>query len=187
MPVRSATVGMLAIAGCCLLQPGQQLARATPLPSPEPHSHKPVASDTAAVALPVFQPGLWQYRRTVMNNDSPRPQVSMLRKCADPTTEIREKMAQLESRSCRFAPFSLRYGRYYSSWTCPTPEGPTRFRAVLIVRGAAGYTDLSEMHSTQHRARQTIEAQRIGECPASRPLPPRNPNLKPTPHGELRG
>jgi hypothetical protein len=111
----------------------------------------------------------------------------MLRKCADPTTEIREKMAQLESRSCRFAAFSRRYGRYYSSWTCPTPEGATSFRAVLIVRGTAGYTDLSEMHSTQHRARQTIEAQRIGECPESRSLPPRNPNLKPTPHGELRG
>lgn len=109
----------------------------------------------------------------------------MLRKCADPSTEIREKMTQLESRSCRFAPLSRHYSRYYSSWTCPTPEGPTSFRAVLIVRGAAGYTDLTEMHSTQRRTRQTIEAQRIGECPES--LPPGNPHFKSTPHGELRG
>jgi len=38
---------------------------------------------------------------------------------------------------------------------------------VLIVRGAAGYTDLSEVRSAQHLARQKIEATRIGECPAS--------------------
>jgi hypothetical protein len=117
------------------------------------------------VELPAFQAGLWQYRRTVVKDDSPSPRISMLRKCADPSTEIRTKMAQLESRSCRFAPLVRRRGRYLSTWICPTPEGPTRFRAVLIVKGATGYTDLSEMRSAQHVARQRIEATRIGACP----------------------
>jgi hypothetical protein len=40
---------------------------------------------------------------------------------------------------------------------------------VLIVRGPGGYTDLSEMRTTVHVARQKIEAARIGECPASTP------------------
>jgi len=93
----------------------------------------------------------------------------MLRKCADPSTEIRKKMAELGKRSCRFAPLTHRLHRYTSSWVCPTPLGPTRFRAVLIVRGTAGYTDLSEMRTTQHVTRQRIEAARIGECPASGP------------------
>ena len=167
MPVRSAVFGSLTIVGCCLLPPFAHPARATPGPTPSPHHQKPAKTAAGAVELPFFQPGLWEYRRTVMNDDSPGPQVSMLRKCADPSTEIRQKKAQLESRSCKFAPLARRHGRYISSWTCPTPLGPTKFRAVLIVRGAVRYTDLSEMRAANHFARQRIEAAWIGECSTS--------------------
>ena len=114
----------------------------------------------------------------------------MLRKCADPSTEIREKMVQLKRRSCEFAPLAHRRGRYFSSWICPTPLGPTRFRAVLIVKGANGYTDLSEIRTREHVARQRIEATRIGECPESgtvTPGAPGTPNSRPTPPPEVRG
>jgi hypothetical protein len=111
----------------------------------------------------------------------------MLRKCADPSTEIRKKMAELGKRSCQFAPLAHLWGRYVTSWTCPTPLGPTRFRAVLIVRGAVAYTDLSEMRTAEHVARQRIEAARIGECPASGTVTPGTPHPKPTPHPEVRG
>jgi hypothetical protein len=120
-----------------------------------------------AAEVPFFEPGLWEYRRTVVKEGSPSPQISMLRKCADPSTEIRKKFVELGKRSCRFAPLAHRHHRYISSWICATPLGPTRFRAVLIVRGTAGYTDLSEMRTTEHVARQRIEAARIGECPAN--------------------
>ena len=169
MPVRSAAFGTLAIVVCCLLLPTGQPARANTEPSGSPHHHKPLQTTAAAAQLPVFQAGLWQYRRTVVNSDSPTPQVSMLKKCADPSTEIREKMAQLGHNGCQFAPLARRHGRYISSWTCPTPLGPTRFSAVLIVRGAVRYTDLSEMRAANHFARQRIEAARIGECAASGP------------------
>jgi len=175
MPVRRAVFGTLTIVGCCLLPPFAQPARATPAPPPGPHQHKPAITAAAAVELPFFQPGLWEYRRTVLKDDSPGPQVSMLRKCADPSTEIRTKMAQLKNRSCRFAPLTRRRGRYFSSWICPTPEGPARFRAVLIVKGTTRYTDLSEMRNAQHLARQRIEAAWIGECSAGGGLPNRHP------------
>jgi hypothetical protein len=134
------------------------------------------------VELPFFQPGLWEYRRTVVKDDSPGPQISMLRKCADPSTEIRNKMVELGKRSCRFARLAHRHHRYISSWTCPTPLGPARFRAVLIVRGTVGYTDLSEMRTTDHLTRQRIEAARIGECPASGPGRQFRPNPRAMEH-----
>jgi hypothetical protein len=165
MPVRSAAFGTLVIVVCCLLPPAGEPAHANTEPSRSPHPHKP-AGTAAAVELPVLQPGLWQYRRTVVKDDSPAPQISVLRKCADPSTEIRKKMSELEKRSCRFAPLTHRQHRYISSWICPTPLGTTRFRAVLIVRGTVGYTDLSEMRVMEHMTRQRIEAVRIGECPA---------------------
>ena len=58
----------------------------------------------------------------------------------------------------------------------PTPLGPTKFHAVLIVRGTVSYTDLSEMRTTEHVTRQRIEATRIGECPASEPGRQFHPN-----------
>jgi len=167
MPVRSTAFGTLATALCCLLLPTAQPAHANTEPSRSPEHHKPVQTNAAAVQLPVFQAGLWQYRRTVVNSDSPTPHVSILKKCADPSTEIREKMAQLGHNGCQFAPLARRHGRYISSWTCPTPLGPTTFRAVLIVRGAVRYTDLSEMRAANHFARQRIEAAWIGECSTS--------------------
>jgi hypothetical protein len=182
MPLRSAVFGTLTTVGCCLLAPVGHPAHANTEPPRSTH-HKPATKAAAAVELPFFEPGLWEYRRTVVKDDSPGPQVSMLRKCADPSAEIRRKIAELGKRSCRFAPLAHRLHRYISSWTCPTPLGPTRFRAVLTVRGTAGYTDLSEMRTTEHVARQRIEAARIGECPASghdrqfRPNPQAMPHL----------
>lgn len=166
MSLRSAAFGTFTTLGCCLLAPLGQPANANTEP---PHSthNKPAAA--APVELPFFAPGLWEYRRTVVKDGVPAPEISMLRKCADPSTEIRTKMAELGKRSCQFAPLTRRHQRYFSRWICPTPLGPTRFRAVLIVRGTVGYTDLSEMRTNEHVARQRIEAARIGECPASGP------------------
>ena len=167
MSLRSAVLGPLTL-GCCLFPGLGQPAHATTEPPHSTHD-KPATAAAPAVELPFFQPGLWEYRRTVVQDGVPSPQISMLRKCADPSVEIRRKMAELGKRGCRFAPLTRRHQRYFSRWVCPTPLGPTRFRAVLIVRGTAGYTDLSEMRTTEHVTRQRIEAARIGECPANGP------------------
>jgi len=166
MSLRSAAFGTLTTVGCTLLPPLVDPAQAITEPPPGTH-HKPSVLGAATVELPSFQPGLWQYRRTVTSDAAPAPRVSTLMKCADPSTEIRKKMADLGKRSCQFAPLAYRHHRYLSSWTCPTPLGPTRFRAVLIVRGTVGYTDVSEMRTPEHISRQKIEATRIGDCPAS--------------------
>jgi hypothetical protein len=133
------------------------------------------------VELPFFEPGLWEYRRTLVKDGIPSRQITVLRKCADPSTEIREKMAQLRKRDCQFAPLVHRLHRYNSSWICPTVLGPTRFHAVLIVRGSVGYTDLSEMRTTESVTRQRIEAARIGDCPASGPEKQFRPHPQPPP------
>lgn len=167
MPVRSGAFGTLAAVSCGVLSWVGHPAHATP-EAPRTH-HKPASSTATAVEVPVFQPGLWRYRQTVMKDDSVAPQISVLQRCADPSTEIRGKMVQLGHKGCHFAPLARRRGRYITSWTCPTPLGLTRFRAVLMVRGAVSYTDLSEMRAATHVARQRIDAAWIGECPASAP------------------
>src|SRR5437762_1186403 len=48
--------------------------------------------ETSAVELSRFQPGRWEYRRTVLSGQSARPQISAVRKCADPGADISEKI-----------------------------------------------------------------------------------------------
>ena len=174
MPDRGTYLGTQ-ILGCCVLMLFGHGARAA--------NTEQAATTPAAVELPSFEPGLWEFRRTVLSGQSAKPQVSTVRKCADPTAGIREKMAALEKKNCQFTPLRKREDHYLSSWTCPTPKGPVRFRDVLIVKDPMSYEDASEMHSTHHVTQQKIEARRLGDCPglgAGAPLPS-TPKAQPHP------
>lgn len=164
MPVRSARFGTVTILSCSALVPLGPDARGA-----EPT--QPSAATSMAAKVSTFEPGLWEYRRIQVTSDSARPRLATLRKCADPSTEIRTKMAQLKGRDCQFEPPVLRDGGYVSSWTCPTPRGPISYRHVLIVRDPTSYLSMSETRLGPLVVRQKMEARRVGECPV--PSPPR--------------
>ena len=162
MPVSSARFRTLTILGGCAVMFLGQSARGADPPVPAPAG--------SAADLPDFQPGLWEYRRLALTSDSPRPRFDTLRKCADPSAEIRSKKAQLESRGCQFAPVVRRDGRYVSSWTCPTPEGPVTYRHMLIVTDRTSYAAISEIRlGRQRMMHQKMQARRLGECPHGAP------------------
>jgi hypothetical protein len=163
MPVRSPQLTtMIAVSACLLvLITGTAVRAAEP-----PAAAAPTAgSETSAVELPRFQAGLWEYRRTLVRGDTAKPQVTTIKKCADPAAEMREKIEDLRKKNCQFTPLRRNEDHYLSSWLCPTPSGPMRFRDVLIARDLTSYQDVSETHSAQHVTQQKIEARRLGECP----------------------
>lgn len=141
--------------------------------APEPASSAP---QETAPELPHFKPGLWEYRRTVTNGPSAKPQVSTVRKCVDPTADIRSKMSMLKTRNCQFTPLSKKQDHYISNWTCPTPNGPISFRDVFIVKDLTSYENVSEIHTAQHVSQQKIEATRVGECPKATAPGPQAPS-----------
>ena len=149
------------VCGCCLIGHATAVRAAEPAPAPG-------AAMAAGVELPQFKPGLWEYRRTVVSGQASKPQVTTVRKCTDPSAEIRSKMSTLKSKNCEFTPLTKKQDRYLSSWTCPTPKGPMRFRDVLTVKDLTSYEDTSEVHSAEHVTQQRIEATRVGECPKGR-------------------
>ncbi len=125
-------------------------------------------SASSAAELPHLQPGLWEYRRTVLNGSAGKPpQASELKKCSDPTAEFRQKMADLEKKGCHFSPTQRRPEGYVSNWTCVTSSGLVQFHDVLIVQSDTSYQDVIEARSGQQVVRSTIDAQRVDECPAS--------------------
>ena len=144
-------------------------------PAPD-ESHPPSA--VGPVELPTLRSGLWEYRRTFMPANTSEPQVATIRKCGDPGADMREKTDRLKAKGCEFLPLKHQGERYISSWTCKTPEGPLRFRDVLVVTDANRYVVESESHSPEHVSRQKIDAVRVGECPGVGVSAPMTPTPK---------
>jgi hypothetical protein len=185
MPVRwSDRKTITVVAGFSLLMAGTALSAADPESAPPAAAAAPAApSERAAVGLPTFRVGLWEYRRTSLKAGTTKPQVSTVRKCTDPGAEMREKMETLAKKGCQFAPLKRSSDRYISSWTCQTPTGAIRFRDVLRAKDADSYEDLSETHTAHHVTQQKIEAMRVGECPGLGSGAPLKPTRKPRTHG----
>src|SRR2546423_15712459 len=103
MTVRSLHLASAALVSTVLLFSGAPSTRAA---DPEP------VQDTAAVELPSFRPGLWEYRRTLMRSGG--AQGSTTRKCTHPGGEMRGKITELKKKKCQFAPLQ-RNGEDYTS------------------------------------------------------------------------
>ena len=144
---------------------------------------QPAATPTpeAAAALPSFQPGLWEYRRTMFNQGSDKPQVSTVTKCTDPTSDIRQKMESLKAKNCQFTSPRHIQDHYVSNWICQTPNGPARFHDVLTATDATKYVDVSEAQLSQRVTRSRLEAVRLGDCRSDKPGALSRPSAKPAP------
>lgn len=127
----------------------------------------PLWSAPVTADLPAFQPGLWEYQRTVMTAAESRPQHSSIKKCSDPSQEIKQKLAQLQHKGCQFSPVTVRGNQYLSTWRCPASSGQLVDRNVVTVISYTSYQDDNEVRSGEHVSRSTVMARRFGECPAT--------------------
>ena len=120
---------------------------------------------TVVTELPAFQPGLWEYQRTVLTAADPKPQKSSIRKCSDPSSEIKQRMSELQRKGCQFSPLLTRGKQYLSTWRCPVSSGALIDRNVVTVHSDVSYQDDNEVHAGEHMSRSTVVANRLGECP----------------------
>ena len=127
----------------------------------------PLYSAPTAGELPAFQPGFWEYQRTVSTAAKSDPQHSSVRKCSDPTNEIKQKLTELQHKGCQFSPVMVRGNQYFSTWRCPASSGPLVDRNVVTVISFTSYQDQNEVRSGEHVSRSTVIAKRVGECPAA--------------------
>lgn len=144
-----------------------QTVRPAPAPAPGPApTSAPAATATVPTGLPAFQPGLWEYRRTMMNGGlRGKPQTAIVKKCGDPSSDIQQKLADLKRKGCRFTPLAQTGNRYQSSWICPATDGFAATRDLVTVKSATGYEDDNETHLGQRTVHSKIVATRLGECP----------------------
>jgi len=151
------------------------LAGAPPAPTARAAGDAAPPQSGAEADVPALQPGMWQYERTVTSrNRTPPGQPSLapskpvqtkVSKCANPTEEMRNKIAELKKKGCRFLPTVHTGNTYRASWACPTHGGVLALAQVLTVENDRGYEDDSEARFEEQVTRTKIVATRVGDCP----------------------
>jgi hypothetical protein len=138
-----------------------------------PPTASPVSQPAKTAELPAFQPGLWEYQRTMLSTADGRPQTSSVRKCSDPTSEIRRKLDELHHKGCQFSRVLNKGSHYQSTWSCPSSNGPVVVRDTVTVNSASSYQDDNQIKAGARITHSTIVANRLGDCPDSKTgLPP---------------
>jgi hypothetical protein len=115
--------------------------------------------------LPAFTPGYWQYQRMIVATGTPRPQKTSVKKCSNPSDEIRQKLSDLQHKGCEFTPLTQQGNRYVSSWKCKSAEGALIAHSVVTVKSETSYQDDSEVRNGERLVHSRVIATRISDCP----------------------
>ncbi len=120
--------------------------------------------------LQELEPGLWEYTRSQLRTGESKPHTQTLRRCSDPHSEIKTKIAELGARGCTFRPIKQQGSRYEMIWSCKIEADQTvSMRDVITVTGPGGYHDESDAIVPQGATHTSLSAIRVGDCtPAER-------------------
>jgi hypothetical protein len=162
---RHCSAGVLGLVALLCMGPG---FGANP---PPPPAGAQAATRAAPVQLPAFHPGWWEYRRTLQTSQRGAPQVTVIKRCVDPTSEIKQKMGQLKQKGCVFSGLTKDGDRYKTSGTCQGTGAKVSIQQLLTASNADSYKDESQTRRGDFTNRSTILARRLGECPAPAPGP----------------
>jgi hypothetical protein len=145
-----------------------QVAGALPGAGETPPATAPALQPATGAGLPTFQPGLWEYQRTVLNMGDVHPQKSSVTKCSDPTGEIRQKLDELKHKGCQFSRPPSRGNHYQSIWKCPSRSGLLVVRDSVTVNSSSSYQADNQIKAGGRITHSTIVATRLGDCPDSK-------------------
>ena len=117
--------------------------------------------------MPAFQPGLWEYRRTVESAAHPDAQPDTVRKCSDPLNDIRRKMTEMLGKGCRLIGIKHTGNRFHSSWSCAIQDGIVSISNLITTDSPTSYEDVNESRYFEKSTRSVVVATRVGDCAAA--------------------
>jgi len=111
-----------------------------------------------------------------------KPQTQSVKKCTNPTDEIRKKWAMLAIETCKFSPVSRSGNRYSYSSTCQKDGMQLSLRAVITVQSDQAYRVETEATTNNQVRKELLIAKREGDCAKSNGhLPVPQPRTDPPP------
>lgn len=121
--------------------------------------------------LPAFEPGLWEFRRTIQIGPHATDQPDVVSRCTDPRNDIRKKMTEMMGKGCRITGMWHSGDRFRAKWSCGVEDGVVSIVNVMTVAGTTGYEDVNETSYQQKSTRTKVTAKRVGDCPATTTKP----------------
>ena len=123
------------------------------------------ATLAAADELPSFQQGLWSFSSTVNAPGGGKPKVRTVRKCTNPTEDIKKKWEMLATKTCKFSPIT-RTGKFYKySSSCEKNGLSLSTSSVITVESTSAYRVETVSHTNNQAQKEVIVAKRVGDCP----------------------
>jgi hypothetical protein len=139
-----------------------------------------LAMATAAIAMaaaapacfaddgPTFRSGLWKFERTLETDgkttnryeDNGLPIKREMTRCVNPTPAVKSEFTTLEA--CKPRGIQKMDGRYVVERVC---GGRSPIRTEIDVKGDSAYTEINEGNIGKISTKETVVAQRIGDCP----------------------
>jgi hypothetical protein len=115
--------------------------------------------------LPSFRPGLWEFKRSVEGtNGAGKPLNTEIKKCVDPTADMRKMNEALTKQGCK-ASSVVKSGNAYSFTTdCQIQGVPMQSRSVVTVESDSAYKVDVTSKGGARSTTEALVAKRIGEC-----------------------
>ena len=120
------------------------------------------ATAVGAEDLPQFQPGLWEFKRTIEElKQGVKPPPLNLQECVDPTASLKKHK---ETPGCKFSPITKSGDSYSFTADCQTDRGRLRSKNVITVETDSAYRLRVESQAGEQQWTELLVARRIGEC-----------------------
>jgi hypothetical protein len=114
--------------------------------------------------FPAFQPGLWSFTSTVTLKGANKPQVRTVRKCTNPTADIKKKWDILAMQSCKFSPMKHEGDRYSYTSFCEKNGLMLQSKSSIIVESSGAYRVETDSRTNNQTQKEVVEAKRLGDC-----------------------
>ena len=113
--------------------------------------------------LPAFKQGMWAYSSTIAQGKS-EPRVRTVRRCTNPSEDIRKKWQLLAAQACQFSPVKHDGKRYSYGSTCHQNGIALRMTTVISVDNDSSYQVETESRTNEAAQKEVLVARRVGDC-----------------------
>lgn len=116
-----------------------------------------------AADWPAFEPGQWQFDRTMTVGASAPKTISSTR-CTDPTADQKRQRESLGKAGCQFTPLQRSGDTYRYSATCRMGRMTSTSDSVLEVKSPRAYTLTVDSVTDGEESHEVLTARRLGDC-----------------------
>ena len=130
-----------------------------------------LATSSASFAYdgPTFRSGLWKFERTLETDGKPNdrlqtsglPIARQMIRCVNPTLELKAEFTPLKAGGCSTRDLRKTDDGYAFQKVC---GGAAPIKTEINVKGDSGYTEIHQGSIGKIPTKETVVAQRVGDC-----------------------